>query len=85
MYRKTRDRARALAVLQQATRRRLASYLGLSVSSGISNVAAASAAVSGRGYQDVLYLLEAATAPDDSSLLDLANALCTLEKEVRGT
>jgi len=85
MYRKTRDRARALAVLQQATRRRLASYLGLSASSGTSNVAAASAAVSGRGYQDVLHLLDSASAPDDSSLLDLANALSTLEKEVRGT
>jgi hypothetical protein len=85
MYRKTRDRTRALAVLQQATRRRLASYLGLSASSGISNVAAASAAVSGRDYHDVLRLLDVPATHDDSSLLDLANALSTLEKEVRGT
>ena len=85
MYRKTRDRARTLAVLRQATRRRLASYLGLSASSGTANVAAASAAVSGRSYQDVLHLLDSAAAHDDSSLLDLANALSTLEKEVRGT
>jgi len=85
MYRKSRDRTRALAVLQQATRRRLASYLGLSVSSAVSNVAAASAAVSGRDYHDVLRLLDVPATHDDSSLLDLANALSTLEKEVRGT
>ena len=85
MYRRSRDRARALAVLQQATRRRLASYLGLPGSSTISSVAAASAAVSGRQYHEVLHLLDSAAAPDDSSLLELANALSALEKEVRGT
>jgi len=85
MYRKSRDRTRALAVLQQATRRRLASYLGLSASSAISSVAAASAAVSGRDYQDVLHLLDSPAAHDDSSLLEKANTLVALEKEVRGT
>jgi hypothetical protein len=85
MYRKSRDRSRALAVLQQATRRRLASYLGLSVSTPVSNLAAASAAVSGRNYQDVLYLLDSPAAHDDASLLELANTLSALEKEVRGT
>lgn len=84
MYRKSRDRTRALAVLQLATRRRLAAYLGLSVSSPVSSVAAASAAVTGRSYQDVLGLLDSPAATDDSSLLDLANALLALEKEVRG-
>jgi hypothetical protein len=84
MYRKSRDRDRALAVLQLATRRRLASYLGLSVSSTVSSVAAASAAVSGRNYQDVLGLLDTPAAHDDSSLLELANTLLALEKEVRG-
>jgi hypothetical protein len=85
MYRKARDRTRALSVLQQATRRRLASYLGLSVSATVSNVAAASAAVSGRSYQDVLQLLQSPPGHDDGSLLELANTLQTLEKEVRGT
>jgi hypothetical protein len=47
-------------------------------------VAAASAAVSGRAYLDVLHLLDSAAAPDDSSLLQLANTLVALEKEVRG-
>jgi hypothetical protein len=83
MYRKSRDRTRALAVLQLATRRRLAAYLGLPPSSGISNVAAAAAAVSGRHYQDVLELLSSPAAHDDSSLLKLANTLAALEKEVR--
>jgi hypothetical protein len=84
MYRKSRDRTRALAVLQLATRRRLASYLGLSASSAVNSVAAASAAVSGRHYDDVLSLLGSPAAPDDLSLLELANSLLTLEKEVRG-
>jgi hypothetical protein len=83
MYRRSRDRARALAVLQLATRRRLAAYLGLSASSPVSSVAAASAAVSGRDYHEVLGLLSSTAAPDDSSLLELANALLALEKEVR--
>jgi Domain of unknown function (DUF4350) len=83
MYRKSRDRTRALAVLQLATRRRLTAYLGLSASSPISSVAAAAAAVSGRSYQDVLDLLSSSTAHDDSSLLKLANTLTALEKEVR--
>jgi len=83
MYRKSRDRTRALAVLQLATRRRLAAYLGLPVSSNISSVAAAAAAVSGRRYQDVLDLLSSSVVQDDSSLLQTANTLTALEKEVR--
>ncbi|MHB1473529.1 MAG: DUF4350 domain-containing protein, partial [Dermatophilaceae bacterium] len=83
MYRKSRDRTRALAVLQLATRRRLTAYLGLSASSAIGSVAAASAAVSGRSYQDVLDLLSSSAVHDDSSLLELANNLIALEKEVR--
>ena len=85
MYRKSHDRSRALAVLQQATRRHLASYLGLSATAAVSSLAAASAAVSGRDYQDVLHLLESPAAHDDRSLLELANTLLALEKEVRGT
>jgi len=83
MYRKSRDRTRALAVLQLATRRRLAAYLGLSPSSTTSSVAAAAAAVSGRAYDDVFHLLSSPAAYDDSSLLELANTLVALEKEVR--
>jgi hypothetical protein len=83
MYRRSRDRDRALSVLQLATRRRLASYLGLSVSSPTSSVAAAAAAVSGRTYHDVLDLLTSSSVADDSSLLERANTLAAIEKEVR--
>ncbi|MEP7192602.1 MAG: DUF4350 domain-containing protein [Actinomycetota bacterium] len=85
MYRRSRDRTRALAVLQQATLKRLTSSLGLSATSPVSSVAAAAAAVSGREYLDVLHLLESPAAHDDSSLLQLANNLLSLEKEARGT
>ena len=85
MYRRSRDRSRALAVLQLATRRRLTAYLGLSASSAVSSVAAAAAAVSGRHYDDVLALLSSPAAHDDSSLLELANTLAALEKEVHRT
>ena len=83
MYRRSRDRTRALAVLQLATRRRLTAYLGLSASSAIGSVSAAAAAVSGRSYHDVLDLLSSSAVHDDSSLLELANNLIALEKEVR--
>ena len=85
MYRRSHDRARALAVLQLATRRRLTAYLGLSSTSSISSVAAAAAAVSGRSYKDVLTLLSSTAVYDDSSLLERANTLAALEKEVRRT
>ena len=83
MYRKSRDRTRALAVLQLATRRRLTAYLGLSASSSAGSVAAAAAAVSGRSYHAVLDLLGSSAVHDDSSLLEQANNLIALEKEVR--
>jgi hypothetical protein len=70
-------------VLQAATTRRLTSYLGLATGTGTSAVAAAAASVSGRRYDDVLRLLGPATVPDDASMLELATALATLEKEVR--
>ena len=85
MYRKSRDRTRALTVLRLATRKRLTAYLGLSSRSSVSSVAAAAAAVSGRSYRDVLQLLTPSHVHDDSSLLELANTLAELEKEVRRT
>jgi hypothetical protein len=85
MYRKSRDRTRALAVLQLATRRRLTAYLGLPASSAVNNIAAAAAAVSGRSYHEVLELLTSPAVPDDPTLLKLANTLTSLEKEVRRT
>lgn len=85
MYRKSGDRTRALIVLQLATRRRLAAYLGLAESTPLSSVAAAAAAISGRSYHEVLTLLNSPAAQNDSSLLEIANNLAELEKEVRRT
>jgi hypothetical protein len=85
MYRKARDRNRALSVLQQATRRRLASYLGLPASATVSDVAAACAPVSRRSYQEVLDLLQSPAAHDDASLMERANTLQALEREARQT
>jgi hypothetical protein len=85
MYRKARDRNRALSVLQLATRRRLASYLGLPASATVSDVAAACTRVSARRYQEVLDLLQSPAAHDDASLMELANALQALEREARQT
>jgi hypothetical protein len=83
LYRRARDRSRAVAVLQTATAGRLASYLGLQSGTDVRAVAAAAAAVSGRGYGQVLRLLGPATVPDDASMLELATMLAALEKEVR--
>jgi hypothetical protein len=83
LYRKARDRSRAVAVLRAATTRRLTSYLGLATGTDVSLVAAAAASVSGRRYDDVLRLLGPATVPDDASMLELATTLAALEKEVR--
>jgi len=83
LYRRARDRGRAVAVLQEATTRRLASYVGLPPGTGAGAVAAAAASVSGRRADDVLRLLHPGTVPDDASMIELATALATLEKEVR--
>ena len=83
LYRRARDRSRAVTVLQSATTRRLTSYLGLQSGTDVRAVAAAAASVSGRRYDDVLRLLSPATVPDDASMLELATSLAALEKEVR--
>jgi len=83
LYRRARDRSRAVTVLQSATVRRLTSYLGLPSGTDVRAVAAAAASVSGRRYDDVLRLLCPATVPDDASMIALATSLAALEKEVR--
>jgi hypothetical protein len=90
LYRRARDAARAGATLQQATRTRLADYLGLprpgpSISSRGADQALVSAvaAATGRRVDEVGTLL-LGTPPDrDDHLLGLAAELAALEKEVR--
>lgn len=83
MYRRAKDRGRALAVLQQATRTRLTAYLGLPAGTEVTTLAAAAASVSGRPYAAVLALLGDPTVPDDQTLVRLAGELTSLEQAVR--
>jgi hypothetical protein len=90
LYRRARDAARAGATLQQATRTRLADYLGLprpspSISSRGADQALVSAvaAASGRPVDEVGALLLGPPPDRDDHLLGLAAELAALEKEVR--
>jgi hypothetical protein len=90
LYRRARDAARAGATLQQATRTRLADYLGLPrLSPAISArgadqaLVSAVAAASGRRVDEVGTLLLGPPPDRDDHLLGLAAELAALEKEVR--
>lgn len=90
LYRRARDASRAGATLQQATRVRLADYLGLprpspSISSRGADQALVSAVsgATGRPVGDVGALLLGPPPTQDDHLLGLAAELAALEKEVR--
>ena len=90
LYRRARDASRAGATLQQATRVRLADYLGLprpgpSISSRGADQALVSAvsAATGRPVGEVGALLLGPPPTQDDHLLGLAAELAALEKEVR--
>jgi hypothetical protein len=90
LYRRARDSARAGATLQQATRIRLADYLGLprpsaTISSRGADQALVSAvaSASGRRVDEVGALLLGPPPARDDHLLGLAAELAALEKEVR--
>ncbi|HEU4332659.1 MAG TPA: DUF4350 domain-containing protein [Lapillicoccus sp.] len=90
LYRRARDASRAGATLQQATRSRLADYLGLPrptpalPSPGADQaLVSAVAAASGRRIDEVGALLLGPPPTRDDHLLGLAAELAALEKEVR--
>ena len=90
LYRRARDASRAGATLQQATRSRLADYLGLPrpnptiLSPGADQaLVTAVAAASGRRVDEVGALLLGPPPARDDHLLGLAAELAALEKEVR--
>jgi hypothetical protein len=90
LYRRARDASRAGATLQEATRARLADYLGLprpnpSISSRGADQALVSAvsAATGRHVGEVGALLLGPPPTRDDHLLGLAAELAALEKEVR--
>jgi hypothetical protein len=84
LYRRGSARGRAADALREGTTSRLRTRLGLPRTTDPATLAAAVAARTGRAAPDVLALLEPGGAPtDDASLTALADALDTLENEVR--
>ncbi|HET7901853.1 MAG TPA: DUF4350 domain-containing protein [Candidatus Nanopelagicales bacterium] len=84
LYRRGGARGRAADALREGTATRLRSRLGLPRTADDATLAAAVAARTGRPAPDVLALLQPGSAPsDDASLTALADALDTLENEVR--
>ena len=87
LYRRARDASRASLVLQQATRKRLADYLGMPRPTGSGPpdhaLVTAVATASGRRLDDVGALLYGPPPARDDHLLGLAVELADLEKEVR--
>lgn len=82
LYRRARDAPRAGAILQDASRRRLGSYLGLPPSVPVHTLVYAVAASAGRPTDEVGSLLAGPPPADDAGLLALARQLATLEEEV---
>jgi hypothetical protein len=82
LYRKTRDRDHAAAILRQATRRRLADQLAVPVDAPVPDLVVAVAG-SSRDLDDVRRLLTDVSVPNDSALADLGRQLLRLESEVR--
>jgi hypothetical protein len=83
IYRRAKDAGRAAMVLQDATRRRLAGYLGLPATGSAHSLVRAVSAASGRHPEEVDLLLNGPPPSTDSHLLGLAAQLAALEKEVR--
>ena len=84
LYRRGGARGRAADALREGTTSRLRTRLGLPRTADPETVAAAIAARTGRSAPEVTNLLAPGrTPPDDASLTALADALDTLENEVR--
>lgn len=84
LYRRAGDRGRAADVLRAATLARLTTMLRLPRTSGLAEVVPAVVARTGRDATDVTALLTPGVDPtDDAGLTRLADALDTLEDEVR--
>ncbi len=84
MYRRARDRDRALASLQLAARRRLAARLGLSRHAQPHQVVQALAEATGRHTDELHRLLENPSAPDDETLVRIAREVRSLEEGMIG-
>ncbi|MGB7448896.1 MAG: DUF4350 domain-containing protein [Ornithinimicrobium sp.] len=80
LYREAQDRSRALASVQLATRRRLATRLALPAGASAEAVVAEVVAVSGRDTAQVHRLLVDSSAADDETLVRIAREARSLEE-----
>ena len=85
LYRKSRDRPHAAAVLREASRSRLAQQLALPGGSDSATLTRALAARVGRPLPELDALLSPSSPPPttDRDLVELATRLTALEREVR--
>lgn len=85
LYREARDRSRAVASLQLAARRRLASRLGLAAGTSPEQVVSAVAAATGRHTDDITRVLVDTSVNDDDTLVQIARDLRSLEEGIPST
>lgn len=83
IYRRAKDTGRVGVVLRDATRRRLAGYLGLPTGGPVPQLVAAVSDATARPLQDVGWMLAGPPPQTDDEMLGLAGSLAALEKEVR--
>ncbi|MGB5951238.1 MAG: DUF4350 domain-containing protein, partial [Ornithinimicrobium sp.] len=80
LYAQARDRSRALASLQVAARRRLASRLGLNMRAEPEEIVAAVASATGRHTDEVHRMIANPYVEDDETLVRIARDLRALEE-----
>ncbi len=85
LYREARDRPRAMASLQLATRQRLASRLGLALGANPEQVVTAVAAATGRHTGEINRLLVDTNVDDDDTFVQIARDLRSLEEGIPST
>lgn len=83
LYRRSKDRARACAILRQGTATRLRRRLGLGPGEGDAALVALVARASGTPPTDVAALLHGPAPTDDTELMRLAQQLHDLEERVK--
>jgi hypothetical protein len=82
LYRRSRDTAHAAQALRNGTIDRLSAQLAVPTTTGIALLVAEVAQATGRSADDVAGILKDRALTDDAGLVELANTLRTLEREV---
>ena len=84
LYRVSRDRARATAILRDASTRRLTTLVGLPSGTSVAIVVRAVAQATGRSPGEVGATLAGPPPTDDATMVEIAGRLEELEERVRG-